>query len=153
MNDELKIIIKAILDETAEDSINKQIKSLNIDPISLDVKVNSNIKTAVSETTKEIDKANDIISRKVNKNSLAKKLIKDFGIKNRLDKNEITKAVEEYQNALKINNPYELSKTYDKLFNSIKNSFYHFKFPIDDYEEKYLDFLKNTKFFTDKFDE
>ena len=74
MNDELKIIIKAILDENVEDSINKQIKSLNIDPISLDVKVNSNIKTAVSETKKEIDKINDIISRKVNKNPLAKKL-------------------------------------------------------------------------------
>ena len=147
MNDELKIIIKAILDENVEDSINKQIKSLNIDPISLDVKVNSNIKTAVSETKKEIDKINDIISRKVNKNSLAKKLIEEFRIKNKLDKNEITNAVEEYQNALKINNPYEVSKTYDKLFDSIKNSFYHFKASINDDEKQYLDFLKNTKFY------
>ena len=147
MDDELKIIIKAVLDSSSEDSINKQIKSLKIDPISLDIKVNSNLKASANEVKKEISQISDILTRKVNKNQLAKDLIKNFGITNRADKNQITKAVEEYQNALKIKNPDEITKSYDNLFNSIKNSFYNFTHGLDDYSQDYLNFLKDTKFY------
>ena len=147
MDDELKIIIKAVLDDDTENSINKQLNNLKFDPVSIDVKVNSNISKTAYKVEKELNKINDITSRKVNKNSLAQNLIKNFSIKNKLDKNEITKAVEEYQNALKIQNPYEISKSYDKLFDAIKNSFYNFTSGIADYEKNYLDFMKNTKLY------
>ena len=147
MDDELKIIIKAVLDSSSEDSINKQIKSLKIDPISLDIKVNPNLKASANEVKREISQISDTLTRKVNKNQLAKDLIKNFGITNRADKNQITKAAEEYQNALKIKNPDEITKSYDNLFNSIKNSFYNFTHGLDDYSQDYLNFLKDTKFY------
>lgn len=147
MDDELKIIIKAVLDSSSEDSINQQIKSLKIDPISLDIKVNSNLKASANEVKKEISQISDTLTRKVNKNQLAKDLIKKFGITNRADKNQITKAVEEYQNALKIKNPDEITKSYDNLFNSIKNSFYNFIHEIDDYEQDYVNFMNGTKLY------
>ena len=144
MNDELKIIIKAILDENTESSINQQLKNLKIEPLSLDIKIDSKTNSQISKVKKEL---NDIVSRKINKNSLAKSLIQNFGISNKLDKNEIKKAAEEYQNALKVNNPSEISKSYDKLFDSIKNSFYNFTHEISSYEKEYLNFLKGTKFY------
>ena len=78
MDDELKIIIKAVLDSSTEDSINKQIKSLKIDPISLDIKVNPNLKASANEVKREISQISDTLTRKVNKNQLAKDLIKNF---------------------------------------------------------------------------
>ena len=144
MNDELKIIIKAILDENTENSINQQLKNLKIEPLSLDVKIDSKTSSQISKVKKGL---NDIVSRKINKNPLAKSLIQNFGISNKLDKNEIEKAVEEYQNALKLNNPGEISKSYDKLFDSIKNSFYNFTQGLSSDGKEYLDFLKGTKFY------
>lgn len=130
MDDEFKIIIKAMLDENIENSLNKQLKSLKLDPISLDIKINSNISAAVSQTEKTLSKIDNVISRKVNKNDLGKALTNKFNITSRFDKDEIFKAAQEYQNALKVQNPQEISKSYENLFNSIKNSFYNFKTEI-----------------------
>ena len=88
MNDELKIIIKAILDENIESSINQQLKNLKIEPLSLDVKIDSKTNSQISKVKKEL---NDIVSRKVNKNPISLNIFKKFGIKNKYDKEEISK--------------------------------------------------------------
>ena len=49
MDDELKIIIKAILDENTESSINQQLKNLKIEPLSLDVKIDSKTNSQISK--------------------------------------------------------------------------------------------------------
>ena len=39
MDDELKIVIKAVLDDNAEKDLNSQLKSLNLEPISPKLKL------------------------------------------------------------------------------------------------------------------
>lgn len=147
MDDELKIILKAVLDKDAEKSVNNRVKKLKVEPIPLDVKVNSNIKAAVSEAEKAITQVSSILSKRVKSSHLAKGLIENFGITNKLDKSKIRETAEQYQNALKVKNPQEITKSYDNLFNSIKNSFYNFRHGIDDYQQDYLNFLKDRKFY------
>ena len=53
MDDELKIVIKAVLDDNAEKDLNSQLKSLNLEPISptlkLDLDTSKSKKSASSE--------------------------------------------------------------------------------------------------------
>ena len=48
MNDELKIIVKAILDENTESELNNQLKNLKLDSVSLKINVGENNKKIVS---------------------------------------------------------------------------------------------------------
>ena len=144
MNDELKIIIKAILDENIESSINQQLKNLKIEPLSLDVKIDSKTNSQISKVKKEL---NDIVSRKVNKNPISLNIFKKFGIKNKYDKEEISKAVEKYQNSLKIGNQDEIIKSYEDLFAAIKGSFFNFTKSLEDHEQEFLNHLGKRKMY------
>ena len=144
MNDELKIIIKAILDENIESSINQQLKNLKIEPLSLDVKIDSKTNSQISKVKKEL---NDIVSRKVNKNPISLNIFKKFGIKNKYDKEEISKAVEKYQNSLKIGNQDEIIKSYEDLFAAIRGSFLNFTKSLEDHEQEFLNHLGKQKMY------
>jgi len=146
MDDELKIVVKATLDENAESELNKQLKNIKLDPISLKINIGGNNKKIVSETEKAINEINNELSRKVIKNPIAKGLFQEFNIKNVLDKQEISKAAQEYQNALKIGHDQEIISSYENLFKAIKNSFYKLKKDmLQDHEKDFLNYFKSTK--------
>ena len=53
MDDELKIVIKAVLDDNAEKDLNSQLKSLNLEPISPKLKLDLD----TSKSKKSAEKA------------------------------------------------------------------------------------------------
>ena len=131
MDDELKIVIKAVLDDNAEKDLNSQLKSLNLEPISPKLKLDL-------DTSK---------SKKIIKNPIALGIFKEFGIKNRLDMEEISKAVENYQNALKIGNKDEIVKSYDELFAAIKGNFFNFTKSLEDHKQEFLNHMGKQKMY------
>ena len=126
MDDELKIVIKAVLDDNTEKDLNSQLKNLNLDPISPDIKLKANTSKAKKTAEKAIKDINESISKKVTKNPISLNIFKEFGIKNKHDREEISKALEVYQNDLKIGNQAEIVKSYEDLFATIKGSFFNF---------------------------
>ena len=147
MDDELKIVIKAVLDDNTEKELNSQLKSLNLDPISPDIKLKANTSKAKKTAEKAIKDINESISKKVVKNPVARNIFKEFGIKDKLDKEKITSAVQDYQNALKVGNKDKIVKSYDDLFAAIKGSFFNFKKDLTFEEQQFLDYFKDVKMY------
>ncbi len=145
MGDELKIVIKAVLDDNAEKELNSQLRNLNLEPISPKLKLDLDTSKSKKSAEKAIKDINDSISKKVIKNPISLGIFKEFGIKNKLDREEISKAVEGYQNALKIGNKDEIVKSYDDLFAAIKGSFFNFTKSLSDYEQEFLNHFSKQK--------
>ena len=147
MDDELKIVIKAVLDDNAEKDLNSQLKNLKLDPISPDIKLKANTSKAKKTAEKAIKDINESISKKVIKNPVARNIFKEFGIKDKLDKEKITSAVQDYQNALKVGNKNEIVKSYDDLFAAIKGSFFNFTKSLGDHEQAFLSRFNKQKMY------
>ena len=147
MDDELKIVIKAVLDDNAEKDLNSQLKSLNLEPISPKLKLDLDTSKSKKSAEKAIKDIDEIISKKVIKNPISLGIFKEFGIKNRLDREEISKAVESYQNAIKIGNKDEIVKSYEDLFATIKGSFFNFTKSLEDHEQEFLNRFSKQKMY------
>ncbi|MBQ8635925.1 phage tail tape measure protein, partial [bacterium] len=147
MGDELKIVIKAVLDDNAEKDLNSQLKSLNLEPISPKLKLDLDTSKSKKSAEKAIKDIDEIISKKVIKNPISLGIFKEFGIKNRLDREEISKAVESYQNAIKIGNKDEIVKSYEDLFATIKGSFFNFTKSLEDHEQEFLNRFSKQKMY------
>ena len=147
MDDELKIVIKAVLDDNAEKELNSQLKSLNLEPISPKLKLDLDTSKSKKSAEKAIKDIDEVISKKVIKNPISLGIFKEFGIKNRLDREEISKAVESYQNAIKIGNKDEIVKSYEDLFATIKGSFFNFTKSLEDHEQEFLNRFSKQKMY------
>ena len=145
MDETLKIIIKGTLDKETEKEINAQIKSLKIEPININVNINQKNNKIVEET--------ENVFKKISKTSksFSSEIIKQFGITNRESIREIRQAAEELFTAFQIKDQNQITKSYDNLFNKIKDSFYKLKVEITDNELDFLNYFKSHKIYIDNY--
>ena len=78
MDDELKIVIKAVLDDNAEKDLNSQLKSLNLEPILPKLKLDLDTSKSKKSAEKAIKDIDEIISKKVIKNPISLGIFNSF---------------------------------------------------------------------------
>ena len=69
MDDELKIVIKAVLDDNTEKDLNSQLKNINLDPISPEIKLKANTSKAKKTVEKTIKDVQESVAKKARQNN------------------------------------------------------------------------------------
>lgn len=131
--------------ENIEKQINELILSSSKQKISLSIDVKDLSKQAemLFEGTTNIDAPLKAIDRSVKE--ITDKLIQEFNIGSRAIKKELIQAVQEYQEAIKIDDTSKISESYEKIFSSIESGARKSKEDIALMEDMYRSFLSTIE--------